>query len=145
MNTYNYCMPVEFSEWITKKYIEWRGNAIGQDRSITQFAELLGVPQSLMSQWMQKNGKAPNSKKYISALIRYFGFEVYDALGLPRPSEADVLSQLPPEISEPLIAALEEIRASGLNKGKELASTEDFEKIMAILSKHGVNFTAMFN
>lgn len=142
---YNLVMPGEFSEWITKKYIDWRGNSIGQDRSISKFAEMLGVRQNVLSAWMQKNGKAPRSKKNISALIRYFGFEVYDALDLPRPSESDVLSQLPPELSEPLIAALEEIRASGLNTGKEIASTEDFEKIKAILSKHGVKFNVTFN
>jgi len=131
---------MDFSEWITKKYIDWRGNAIGQERSITKFADKLNVNHSLMTQWMKKGGKVPNSQKYISALIKEYGVEVYDVLGIPRPSENEVFSGLPSEFSNPLVSALSEIRSLGLNTDKAIASPDDFDKIKEIFSKHGVNF-----
>lgn len=127
---------MEFSDWITKKYIEWRGDAIGNDRSITKFAEMLEVPQSLMTQWLKKNGKVPTSQKYIALLIRHFGVEAYDALNIPRPSGVDVISLLPDEIKGDLKLAMIEIKSSGLNIDKAAASPEEVEKIRDILVKH---------
>ena len=129
-------MKMEFSDWITKKYIEWRGDAIGQEKSITKYADMLGVPQSLMTQWLKKGGKVPTSQKYISILIEHFGNEAYDILGIPRPSENDLLAGLPADLASDVKLALEELRSSGLNNGKEEASPEDVEKIRHILEKH---------
>ncbi|MBA4375804.1 MAG: hypothetical protein C0401_06490 [Anaerolinea sp.] len=126
---------MDFSDWITKKYIEWRGDAIGQERSITKFAEMLKVPQSLMTQWLKKGGKVPTSQKYISLLVKEYGVEAYDILGIPRPTEEDVLAELPPPVADAVKAALEEIRSLGLNKGKETASPEEVTKIRDILMK----------
>jgi hypothetical protein len=133
-------MDMEFYEWITKKYIDWRGDAIGQEKSITKFADMLGVPQSLMTQWLKKGGKIPTSQKYIALLVTHYGVEAYDALNIPRPSEEDVLSGLPSELAKPIISALAEVRSLGLNNEKAKASSEDFDKIKEIFSKHGVNF-----
>lgn len=125
-----------FSDWITKKYIEWRGDAIGQEKSITKFADMLGVPQSLMTQWLKKGGKIPTSQKYITLLIRHFGVEVYDVLGIPRTSDEELLAGLPVDFASDVKLALEELRSSGLNNGKEEASPEDIEKIRLILEKY---------
>ncbi len=133
---------MEFSDWITQKYIDWRGDAIGQERSITKFAELLGVPQSLMTQWLKKGGKTPTSQKYISALISHFGAEVYEILGISRPSEDDLLSELPPEMAEDVRSFLAEVRSSEINKGKTEASPEDLEKIKQMFSKHLGKYTS---
>lgn len=127
---------MDFSDWITRKYIEWRGDAIGQERSITKFAEMLEVPQSLMTQWLKKGGKVPTSQKYTSILIRHFGVEAYDILGIPRPSQEDVLSGLPSDFASSVRSALEEIRSLGINNGKENASPDEVEKIKLILEKH---------
>ena len=127
---------MDFSDWITRKYIEWRGDAIGQERSITKFADKLNVTHSLMTQWMQKGGKVPTSQKYISILINNFGVEAYDILGIPRPSQEDVLSGLPSDFASSVRSALDEIRSSGINNGKEHASPEEVEKIRLILEKH---------
>jgi hypothetical protein len=129
-------MAMEFSEWLTKKYIDWRGDAIGQEKSITKFADMLGVPQSLMTQWLKKDGKVPTSQKYISTLIKNYGVEVYDVLGIPRPSEIDIIAWLPDEISGDLKMALIEVKSSGLNIDKATASPEDVEMIRDILVKH---------
>ncbi|HCS40364.1 MAG TPA: hypothetical protein DIW44_12370 [Anaerolineaceae bacterium] len=133
---------MEFSDWITKKYIEWRGDAIGQERSITKFADKLKVTHSLMTQWMKKGGKVPNSQKYISALIKEYGVEVYDILGIPRPAEDDVLAELPPEMAEDVRSFLAEVRSSEINKGKTEASPEDLEKIKQMFSKHLGKYTS---
>lgn len=127
---------MEFSDWITKKYIEWRGDAIGQERSITKFAEMLEVPQSLMTQWLKKGGKVPTSQKYISKLIKYYGVEAYDALGISRPSGIDIIAWLPDEITGDLKLAMIEIKSSGLEIDKATASPEEVEKIRDILVKH---------
>lgn len=142
---YNLNMSQEFSEWITQKYIAWRGNAIGQDRSISKFADLLGIRQNVLSAWMQKNGKTPRDQKNINALIRHFGFEAYDALGLERPSDSEFFEGLPSEIAGPLKAAIEEVRASGMNKDTDIATPEDIERIKAIFEKHGVDIKVIEN
>jgi hypothetical protein len=129
-------MEMDFSEWITKKYIDWRGNAIGQEKSITKYAEMLGVPQSLMTQWLRKGGKVPTSQKYISLLIKKYGVEAYDILGIPRPTAPDIVAWLPDEITGDLNLAMIEIKSSGLEIDKATASPEDVEKIRDILVKH---------
>lgn len=77
---------MDFSDWITRKYIEWRGDAIGNERSITKFAKEIGVNRIVLTEWMQKGGKIPRSSKTIAALVNHFGEEVYDVLGLPKPT-----------------------------------------------------------
>ena len=137
---YNLNMAEKFSEWITQKYIEWRGNAIGNDRSISKFAEMLGVRQNVLSAWMQKNGKTPTGQKNINALIHYFGVEAYDALGFERPTEEEFFEGLPTEIAGPLKEAIEEVRSTGMNKEIDTVFPEDFKRIKEIFEKHGVEF-----
>lgn len=125
---------MEFSEWLTKKYIDWRGDAIGQEKSITKFAEMLGVTQSLMTQWLKKGGKVPTSQKYISALIRNYGVEVYDVLGLPRPTEEEILSDVEPVIVNALKRWVVEVRKIDI-KDKANLSPDEKEKIIDAFSK----------
>lgn len=73
---------MDFSEWITKKYVEWRGPAIGRERTITEYAEWLGITQQTVSSWMQPDGKVATSKKSIQKLAEKYGDEVYFALGI---------------------------------------------------------------
>ncbi len=142
---YNLFMSSDFSEWITKKYIDWRGNSIGNDRSISKFAEMLGIRQNVVSAWMQKNGKTPTSQKNINALISHFGIEVYDVLGLSRPSDEEFFEGLPSDIAGPLREAIEEVRSSGMNKGTDTATPEDIERIRKIFEKHGVDIKVISN
>lgn len=94
-----YNLVVEFSDWITQKYVEWRGDAIGRERSITEYAKYLGVSQQLMSNWMKKGGKVPRSIEMINKLVAAYGNEVYDVLGLEIPTGNAQLDTdfLPPE------------------------------------------------
>ena len=127
---------MKFSEWITQKYITWRGNAIGQDHSITEFAAMLGVSQSLMAQWMQPNGKVPTSPKYISALIKYYGDEAYCVLGLPVPEDSvDNLPEPLRSISLELRETLAEYKVSG-------DSPQAGTILDEIMKKHGYSLTS---
>lgn len=109
-------MCVNFHHWITKKYIEYRGDAIGNERSIADFATRIGVSPQLISNWMKVGGGVPKSKKAIDALARIYGLEVYDVLGLARPDpfseiEAQARAAKTPEekalIREKLLAILD--------------------------------------
>jgi hypothetical protein len=97
---------MRFDEWITKRYLRWRGDAIGHERTVRDFAEWIGVGQSLMVQWMRppaRKGKVPRSHNSVSKLVTKFGDEVYLVLGLePQPMDRIVrlVSQLPPEAYE---------------------------------------------
>ncbi len=78
---------MQFYEWITKKYIQWRGDAVGRDRTVKDFADWIGVSNQLMSYWMRKDGIIPRHQKTINKLVSKYGPEVYDVLGIPRPLE----------------------------------------------------------
>ena len=86
---------LSFSDWITKKYIDWRGDAIGQQKSISEFSDMLGVPQSLMSQWMRSAGKIPTSQKYIDILLNRYGEEAWEALGFASKGPTSLYDGLP--------------------------------------------------
>lgn len=80
---------MEFSEWISKEYVEWRGNAIGHEGSVSAFAKWVGVPQSIMSYWLSGQ-KVPTSAKAINALVTRFGGEVYDVLDITPPIDIEI-------------------------------------------------------
>lgn len=111
---------MEFSEWISKKYAEWRGDAFGNDRSVSQFAALLGVKQVSLSEWM--NGKyAPKSQQHINRIAVYYP-DVYEVLGLDPPP--DELSCVPEPYRSRISAALAEIRRRLLDRSLSPDSPE---------------------
>jgi predicted DNA-binding protein YlxM (UPF0122 family) len=131
---YNLFM-LEFWEWITKKYVDYRGDAIGQDRSITEFANWVGVSQQTMSGWMKKGGKLPRSQKSITNLVKKFGPEVYDVLGLPMPEASFPIDSLPSEMQTDLRLALSEIKSKLGSLDPD--SPEGDALVRSILKKHG--------
>jgi hypothetical protein len=63
---------MEFSDWITRKYIDWRGDAYGHNRTVEDFAVWIGISQPLMTQWMKKKGgKVPRSQITIARAGRF--------------------------------------------------------------------------
>ncbi len=76
---------MEFGDWITQKFLEWRGSAYGREGTIVEFAKEVGVSEKVMSSWMKKGGKKPRSTENINKLVAKFGPEVYVILGLPVP------------------------------------------------------------
>lgn len=128
---------MNFSDWITQKFVEWRGKRIGNSASVKEFAKLFGASQQLMSDWMkpsERGGKAPRSAKYINALAAVYGDEVYSVLGLVKPDEEIIsLDQLAPEDREALEAAMSEI---GTFDG-------DVGRVIKILEAHGIRIKAI--
>lgn len=83
---------VEFQDWIREKYRGWRGDAIGQEKSQIDFAKEIGVTHQTLNNWL--HGSVPKNQAVISKLVDYFGVEVYDVLGLERPTGAQIDSKV---------------------------------------------------
>jgi hypothetical protein len=129
---------MDFSDWINEKYYTWRGKT---KRGITEYAKHLGIPQSLMSEWMKpKNmgGKQPRSQKYISVLFEHYGDEVYKILNLPQPE--DPISSLPPPMRKRLRKAQKEIEATFKERGLTGEMPEAERLAIKIMEKHGFKY-----
>ena len=61
---------MDFSGWITKKYIEWQAEH-GARKTINDFAEYIGVSQQTISVWM--NGKGKPSGKNLGTISSRLG------------------------------------------------------------------------
>jgi hypothetical protein len=114
---------VDFSEWLTKKFIAWRGDRYGNSASVAEFAKQFGASHQLVLDWMKTGGKTPKSKKYIDALEKVYGKEVYDVLGLPRPPFGP-LDKLPPGLRTKVETALAEINTRYAERGITADSPE---------------------
>jgi hypothetical protein len=137
---------MEWSDWITNKYIAWRGNSTGRDRSISEFSRTIGVPQPTISAWMKKGGRIPRDQKTISALVSFFGIEVYDVIGLPHPDTNDPRSVLldsgfPPDFVEKLLLVRDEYTSELAQKGITQDTPEAREIVKKAFAKHGIQFT----
>lgn len=120
-------MMVEFREWLNKKYIDWRGDSFGNDRSISDFARWIGVSQSTLNEWMQGNVK-PSTRAVPKIAAKYP--DVYEVLGMASP--ASPFDALPTELQEVFLeagrAALARMSEKGITisdpEGKEIMADE---------------------
>ena len=88
-----------FSKYLEDQFLLWQQKEGGR-RTVTQFSEWLGFPQSTVSTWMNKSS-TPKDGDIIRKLSERLGFEVFDVLGLPRPDEdLAYISQHWDEVSE---------------------------------------------
>ena len=133
---------MDFSDWITQKYVEWRGSAIGNSRSITQFSAWIGVSQQLMSEWMKQSGKVPKHKKTIDRLVNRFGIEVYDVLGIPDKDRRFILlDQLPSSLRSRIEAAMNEINTRFEEEEVDDPESTEAERIaVEVMAKYGLKF-----
>lgn len=131
---------VDFSDWITKKYVAWRGDAIGNDRSISEFADLVGVTQPTMSRWMKKGGQKPRDQQSIVKLVEAFGPEVYEVLGLPRTGEEIDLANLPADFRRRLRAATREVNRVLEQRGLTGSDPEAEQVTIAIFERYGLKY-----
>lgn len=74
-----------FQAWIQEKYRKW---SRGQKTEI-QFAAYLGISASTWKAWMKGTRSSVRSKPIIHRLVRLYGDEVYDVLGLPSPDNPE--------------------------------------------------------
>jgi len=90
-----------FQEWFRKKYSDWRGDAIGHERTQKGFAEYLDIPDKVLSTWMR--GSKPTSHVYIQKLREKYKDEVYKYLEIPVPLEETELYDSSPDEAERII------------------------------------------
>jgi transcriptional regulator with XRE-family HTH domain len=70
-------------QFLDQKYLQWQ-TAQGKRKTVQEFADYLGISQSVLSHYMNGKRKKPTSDN-LRALSNKLGFEIYDVLGLPRP------------------------------------------------------------
>jgi len=76
----------QFSEWLIQVFLAWEREE-GKRKTVTAFAQHLGVPQSSLSSWM--SGAYSPSKEAVRQIAAVLGPKAFDAAGLERPPEAD--------------------------------------------------------
>jgi hypothetical protein len=134
-----YTSCVKFSEFITSKYVEWRGAETGNKKSIARYArDVLGITPQLLSEWMNR-GKIPTDENYVRKLIELFAPEIYGVDEFLVPISFD---SIPSDKAERLMRAFAEINVASREQhisdpnspeGKALASL--------IFEKHGFKDT----
>ena len=72
---------MDVNEWLERKFLEWQ---IDEGRkSLTSFAQYLGIPQAVISHYM--SGRYKPSGDNVNKIAAKLGPEIYDLLGLQRP------------------------------------------------------------
>ena len=79
-------MNSKFSDWLNECFLDWEKQQ-GKRQTVSAFARYLGVPQSSLSSWMA--GAYIPSGENLLLLATKLGVEIYDTLGILRPSIAD--------------------------------------------------------
>lgn len=133
---FSYNKDVDFHDWISKKFIEWRGERIGRGSSVAEFGKLFGASQQVVSRWLSKDGDIPRSQKYISALVAVYGDEVYEVLEITKPS-TDPFDQLPTALQSRIKSALAEINSIYATRSIPSDSPEALSVAVEVLAKFG--------
>jgi len=137
-----YNVDMEFSEWFNKKYNDWRGNRIGNEVSVSQYARMLGIKQQVVDRWLKGINK-PESKEHIDALLNHYGKELLDVLhDLPADIFDPPLNQLPPDMRRRLLLVQAEAVAAFLARGLNPEDPEAEQLTIEILAKHGFKYIA---
>ena len=125
---------MEFWEWIEGKFVQWRGPTRA---TVQEYADYLGVSQSLLSQWMKKKGKVPRGKKQIDALVSKYPDDKQLYEFFKNDLENDPFFSLPSDLRKRAITAFEEVGRAIKERGVPLDS-EEAEKISnEIMSRFG--------
>jgi hypothetical protein len=121
-------------EFSNRAFIEWRGET---RKTITDFAEWLGISQPLLSQQMRKGGAVPRVQRVINAWASKYGLQVYEVLGLSVPDDSMLL------LPEPMRSIAREIRATLAEKHIVEESPEAGKVVDEILKKYGYSLTSI--
>ena len=126
---------MEFREWITRKYIDWRGDAIGNDRSITDFAKMIGISHQVMGNWM--NGAIPNRKATVDKLVAVYP-DAKQILGI------EDQDQFPPDFVALVERARLEAEAELSRLGLASGSVEGLKIVTSTFEKYGFTYKRTF-
>lgn len=124
----------DWYEFANNAFIEWRGPT---RKTLTEFAEWIGLSQPVISMQLKKGGKVPRDQKTIDAWCRRYGVkQIYTILGIPI---RKVTYEMSPELIQSLSKEIgETFKAKGLKGGEP----EAFEIVKEIMIKHGLNVTS---
>jgi transcriptional regulator with XRE-family HTH domain len=103
----------QFSMFLETKFLEWQIKQ-GKRTTLKEFSEHLGVSRAAISLWL--NGDRAPDQQNIQKLAEMLGYDVYDALGLPRPNPylqkiSHVFESLSPEHQKKLAEMAEKYEA----------------------------------
>jgi hypothetical protein len=121
-------VKLDWYEFVNSAFIEWRGST---RRGLSEFADYVGISQSLMSHEMKKDGSVPRDQKTISAWANKYGLVIYEVLDLPFPT--DPIDSLP----EPTRSIAREIRETLAEYKVAGDSPKAMELQEEILKKYG--------
>ena len=141
IQTYNRHM--EWHDWITKKYIEWRADRVGPGTSISAFGKQFEVKPSVISDWMKPAGTIPRKPEFINKLVGKYGTEVYSVLGMsiPAPVSDIEFSSLPKPLQGRLRAAINEVNQEITRLHLDPDTDEAETLTIQIFIKHGFKYT----
>jgi DNA-binding XRE family transcriptional regulator len=122
----------KLNDYMNKKFIEFRGDT---RKTISDYAQLVGVSQQKMSQLMNDN-IVPSTKTNI-ILANYFGPELYEVLGLPVPLYIQEIRAIPQAIRERLLAAASEISNAIHGSAIDPESPEALDIAITVMAKYG--------
>ena len=115
-----------FSEWMTKKFLEWQTEQ-GKRKTLEEFSAYVGVSRPLINMWM--NGNQKPGTENIHLLAELFGNEIYDVLELPRPKPYlqkinRIWEFLPEDIQKKFANEAEEYEAQNISKRVQKSSKQ---------------------
>ncbi|KKM08429.1 hypothetical protein SY88_23865 [Clostridiales bacterium PH28_bin88] len=92
---------------------------------------------------MKKGGKKPRNQQSIVKLVKAFGPEVYDVLGLPRPGSDEEfdLERLPEGLRRRLRAATREVNRIMEKRGLYGSDPEAEKVTIEIFERYGFKYT----
>jgi uncharacterized protein (UPF0276 family) len=124
----------DWFEFANNAFMEWRGNT---RKTLTEFAEWIGISQPVMSLQLKKGGSIPKDHKTINAWCSRYGItKIHTILDIPI---QEVSFDLAPVIIQSIALEIGEIfKARGLEGGEP----EAFEVVNEIMKKHGLKQTS---
>jgi transcriptional regulator with XRE-family HTH domain len=130
-------MENTFTNWLNMKFLDWQRDQ-QKRQTLVQFAEFVGVPQPMMSAWV--NGRYQPGRKYLPILAEALGDEIYDVMGMSRPS-TDELEPLSDDFKARLKIALKELGEQMAASNLDRNDPDAIKLTMQVFKKHNITFT----
>ena len=125
--------------WFFNKRLEWL-KELGEQKNQTDFANYLGLPQSILSSY-EAGRRKPGKSTCWTIYKRTNDETIYDVCGFTRPGEvievSVPVSRLPRRLRTNLDAALAEINAIYLERSIQADSPESVTIAKEVMAKHG--------